>query len=202
MKNVLTTLCIAASLGGFSQNIGINTTGAAPDNSALLDISVSGMVGTKRGLLIPRMTTAERNLIPAPAPGLIVLDSTTWCVSVFTGTVWVDICPAATSVSGCSPGMVDFGTFCIETALRPQTDLATAINTCRNLVPSARICNWTEWSSACLTLTIPSMGDNWEWSDGVAQAGNFPVIGGGACFLSAFSPDSTPRYFRCCRPKQ
>ena len=40
--------------------------GAAPNPSAMLDIDASALVGTKRGLLIPRMTAAERIAIPAP----------------------------------------------------------------------------------------------------------------------------------------
>ncbi len=50
-----------------SQNIGINTTGANPDNSAMLDV-----VSTTKGMLIPRMTKAQRNLIGTPADGLFV----------------------------------------------------------------------------------------------------------------------------------
>ena len=36
----------------FSQNVGINSTGAAPDASAMLDVS-----STTKGFLMPRMTT-------------------------------------------------------------------------------------------------------------------------------------------------
>ena len=43
----------------YSQNVGINTNGAAPDASALLDIA-----STAGGLLIPRMTLAQRADIP------------------------------------------------------------------------------------------------------------------------------------------
>ena len=59
------------------QNIGINVNGAAPDPTALLDIDVSGITGTKRGLLIPRITSAERTAMSAlpPANGLLVYDT-------------------------------------------------------------------------------------------------------------------------------
>lgn len=58
------------SLKGHSQNIGINSTGATPDASSMLDI-----VSTTKGLLIPRMTTAQKNAITAPANGLLVFDT-------------------------------------------------------------------------------------------------------------------------------
>ena len=45
--------------------IGINTDGSQPDNSAMLDVKA-----TNRGLLIPRIPTASRDLIPSPATGL------------------------------------------------------------------------------------------------------------------------------------
>jgi hypothetical protein len=56
------------------QNIGISTNGATPNASALLDIDVSNLA-TKKGLLIPRMTAAEKtamNPLPAAAQGLII----------------------------------------------------------------------------------------------------------------------------------
>lgn len=80
-----TLLC---SLGAQAQNIGINVNGAAPHASALLDIDVSALAGTKRGLLIPRMTSVERSAIPAPATGLLVFDTTTNGFWYFNGTIW------------------------------------------------------------------------------------------------------------------
>ncbi len=47
--------------------VAINTDGSAPDNSAMLDIK-----SNNKGLLIPRMTAAERDAISNPAQGLMV----------------------------------------------------------------------------------------------------------------------------------
>jgi hypothetical protein len=46
---------------------GINSNGAPPDASAMLDI-----VSTTKGLLIPRMSEGQRTSIPSPATGLVV----------------------------------------------------------------------------------------------------------------------------------
>ncbi|HET6768220.1 MAG TPA: hypothetical protein VFH08_12495, partial [Chitinophagaceae bacterium] len=50
-----------------AQNVAVNTDGSAAHTSALLDIK-----STSKGMLIPRMTTAQRTLIASPATGLLV----------------------------------------------------------------------------------------------------------------------------------
>jgi hypothetical protein len=70
----LTYVLCFSTFNLFSQNIGINTTGATPNLSALLDISDSGAVDIK-GMLIPRVTYAQRtamNPLPQAAQGLVI----------------------------------------------------------------------------------------------------------------------------------
>lgn len=74
----LLPLCIT------SQNVAINATGAAPAASAMLDIT-----STTTGLLIPRMSSAQRVAIAAPATGLKVYDTTTGSFWYFNGVIWV-----------------------------------------------------------------------------------------------------------------
>ncbi len=67
-------------------NVGIGT--AVPDPSAVLEI-----LSTNQGLLIPRMTTAERLAIPAPANGLLVFDVTVNCIFYHViPNGWVSLC--------------------------------------------------------------------------------------------------------------
>src|SRR3954471_10160935 len=54
-----------------AQNVAINTDGSKADPNAIVDIKSSG-----KGLLIPRMTTAQRIRIPQTM-GLMVFDLTT-----------------------------------------------------------------------------------------------------------------------------
>ncbi len=58
------------SLRGYSQGVAINSSGAEPDPSSMLDISA-----TDKGILIPRMTMAERNAISSPQTGLLVFQT-------------------------------------------------------------------------------------------------------------------------------
>ena len=71
MKKIIICLIIFLQLQQLNaQNVGIGTT--TPDNSAALDVS-----STTKGMLIPRMTTAQRNAIPAAADGLLIYNTTT-----------------------------------------------------------------------------------------------------------------------------
>jgi hypothetical protein len=65
----------------FSQSVGIGTT--TPNTSAQLDIS-----STSKGILIPRMTTAQRDAIVNPANGLMIYNSTEKQYNLFNGTRW------------------------------------------------------------------------------------------------------------------
>lgn len=60
-------LIFAMNQGLMSQGIAINETGFPRDASSLLDIS-----STSKGILVPRMTQAQRNAIPNPANGLMI----------------------------------------------------------------------------------------------------------------------------------
>jgi hypothetical protein len=90
LTTLLTVNCLLFTVTA-QQNIGINATGAAPDPKALLDIDATGMA-TKGGLLIPRLTTVERNAITAPIPtSLLIYNTTTNCFEAWnqTATQWV-----------------------------------------------------------------------------------------------------------------
>ena len=72
-RSVIIAFLLLLSAVAFSQNVAINSTGTAANASSMLDIS-SGASNTL-GLLIPRMTNAQRTgivTLPAAAQGLVV----------------------------------------------------------------------------------------------------------------------------------
>ena len=66
---LITILQISLVLACRAQGISINNDGSSPNPSAMLDIK-----STSKGLLLPRLTSAQRKAIVAPAAGLIVFD--------------------------------------------------------------------------------------------------------------------------------
>lgn len=67
-----------------AQNVGVGTT--TPDASAQLDIT-----STNKGLLPPRMTTAQRDAILNSANGLMIFNSTLQRLEIFTTYGWFGI---------------------------------------------------------------------------------------------------------------
>jgi trimeric autotransporter adhesin len=90
MKNtsaLVFLICLA--LEAEAQNIGINTSGAAPHPSAILDVSVAASpTNDKKGILFPRVTQAERLLIAGPAEGLFVYQTDDDSFWYFDGVIW------------------------------------------------------------------------------------------------------------------
>ncbi|NVO21648.1 MAG: DUF1566 domain-containing protein [Bacteroidetes bacterium] len=66
MKNILCVVFLLFGMNLYSQ-VAINSEGSAPDNSAMLDIK-----SNTKGILVPRMTAAERDAIINPATGLMI----------------------------------------------------------------------------------------------------------------------------------
>ena len=85
---------------GFSQNVGINADGTAPDSSAMLDVK-----SNNKGFLLPRMTMALRDGISRPAEGLMVFCTdcgVNGAVSVYSNSQWRSYqdCITPTPVAG------------------------------------------------------------------------------------------------------
>lgn len=116
MKNLILSLtvvafCLLFSLYSTAQNVGINETGAAPDNSAMLDLK-----SDDKGFLITRVDTAN---IASPAFGLMTLAPEDSCLYMSNGTTsgkkWISIggvgsncsCSASSSLNNLSIPIFD-----------------------------------------------------------------------------------------------
>ncbi|MEX0995427.1 MAG: hypothetical protein WDZ45_00090 [Flavobacteriaceae bacterium] len=79
-KIALLLLANLLFISSFSQ-VGIGT--VSPDPSSMLEVS-----SDSRGILIPRMTTAQRDAISSPSEGLNIYNLTTKTTDVFSNGVW------------------------------------------------------------------------------------------------------------------
>ena len=82
MKKLLHLLFLTIGLNAFTQ-VAINSDNSSPDPSSMLDVK-----STDKGMLVPRMTTAQRTAISTPANGLLVFDSTTGTFWFFNSGSW------------------------------------------------------------------------------------------------------------------
>jgi uncharacterized protein (TIGR02145 family) len=107
MKNLFKSCFIAtlslllSNFNSSAQSVGINSTGAAPAPSALLDLS-----STNKGFLITRVDTAS---IATPAFGLMTLAPIDSCLYMFSGLNWISLggvgasCPCFCDTSSTTP---------------------------------------------------------------------------------------------------
>lgn len=74
------TLLLCVYLQTVNAQMGVNSTGAVPNAAAMLDVRSSD-----KGFLMPRMTTTQRNAMPAIADGLMIYNTTTAEIEVYRG---------------------------------------------------------------------------------------------------------------------
>jgi hypothetical protein len=93
MKKILFLLktIFIFSVAHAQQGVAINSDGSNPDNSAILDLKSTG-----KGLLIPRLTAAQKTAISTPAAGLLIYQTDgTAGFYYFNGSSWASLSSAA-----------------------------------------------------------------------------------------------------------
>jgi hypothetical protein len=96
----LALMCMCMALGAQAQRLGIGTT--SPHPSAVLEIA-----GTDGGILIPRMTAAERNGIAEPATGLMVYVTDPAGFWFFNGSSWTAVAASSGGGGGSTSSIAD-----------------------------------------------------------------------------------------------
>jgi hypothetical protein len=87
MRNSLLSLLFCCAFApAFAQSVAINTDGSTAHASAILDVK-----SINKGVLIPRMTTTQRNAIVSPATGLMIYNTSTNTFQFRNTTTWVNL---------------------------------------------------------------------------------------------------------------
>ena len=102
MKNIVTLLFFGLILSqGIAQNVGIGT--SSPNASAQLDVT-----STNSGFLPPRMTITQRDSILNPAIGLIVFNTISDRLEIFTSTGWVSLTTISANILSANSSPIEY----------------------------------------------------------------------------------------------
>jgi len=137
MKNLILffislAILLFITLVSYSQ-VAVNNDRSPPDSSAMLDVK-----STSQGLLFPRLFTVQRDAIQNPANGLMIYNTDTKIIEVFSGNTWENLDREKTSRVVCGVSTVDFGGVIYNTVMHNgrcwldrnlgATRVATALN--------------------------------------------------------------------------
>lgn len=111
-------------ISGATGNVGLNT--QTPDANALMDMNSS-----TKGLLIPRLTTAQRDAIPSKPDGLMIYNTDIHCLQYWNTTQWIGNCGNSNNgqgtISSCTSGTLS-GTYQAGTAMNSSNTVVLALN--------------------------------------------------------------------------
>jgi len=133
--------------------VGIGT--LTPNASSLLDVT-----STSKGILVPRMTKAQRDLIATPATGLLIYQlNATPGFYYYNGTAWT----AVSAAGGANKTLSNLQPTSITQSLNPSTDnirdLGTSLLRWNEVYSSKIISTSADTPSATITATNSFLGD-------------------------------------------
>ncbi len=85
-KIILLTMAMIFSVTELYCQVAVNSDGSTPDNSAMLDVQ-----STTKGMLVPRLTAAQRDAIASPATGLLVFVTDDNTFYYYSGSGWIKL---------------------------------------------------------------------------------------------------------------
>lgn len=93
MKNIYLSLSLSmAFIPSLTGQVKVGDNPNSIDGSAVFEVE-----STNKGVLIPRMTSAQRQAIASPAAGLQVYDTNANALYYYNGTNWVEVSPSSNS---------------------------------------------------------------------------------------------------------
>jgi len=168
---------------GRAQGTAINTSGNAAHGSAILDVT-----STDHGLLIPRMTTAQRDAIATacsctPAAGLIIYNTDCQAINYYNGAAWIAL---GNTGSVSTPGAI--------TGNQTPCQNATGITYSITSVTGATGYNWTVPTGASVATGqgTTSITVNFGTADGSVCVTAYNACGASSASCTAITLSSVP----------
>lgn len=134
-----------------AQSMGISSSAITPDPSSILEMRT-----TSKGLLIPRMTTAERDAITSPATGLMIFNSTSNKFNFFNGSSWTVLFSGTSglnSITGTSNRITIGGT-----AADPTVDISSSYAGQSSITTLGTVSTGV-WNGTLITSTYGGTGN-------------------------------------------
>jgi len=156
---------------------------------------------TDKGLLLPRMTTTQRDAISAssttPTAGLFVYNTSSNTFNVYNGTGWEDlgnchICGTPVTLNGTSYDMVQIGTQCwmaenLNDASHTAGDSSCYQNITANCTTHGRLSNWAAALDIAGSISGWRLPSDGEWTILANALGGASVAGGAVKGISSTS---------------
>ena len=179
-KKLLVSLIVLLIVGFSSntihaQSMGISSSPITADASSILEMRT-----TTKGMLIPRMTTTDRNTISLPATGLIIYNTLTNQFNYYDGTSWVVLTSGnsfVSSVSGTANRITIGGT-----SANPTIDIASNYAGQSSITTLGTIGTGT-WNGSLINPTYGGTGVN-NGSNTITLGGNLITSGANALTLT------------------
>ncbi len=154
IKFIITSYLLLTTYYFTQAQVGINEDNSQPDASALLDIK-----SNDKGILIPRMTTAQRTAINNPAEGLMVYDTDTKSFWYYSTTSWKEMNTSTlnelSDADGDTKVLVEKNTD--EDKIRFDINNREVLLSEENIINSPIITNANVGNSPNTTISVPSI---------------------------------------------
>jgi trimeric autotransporter adhesin len=124
-KCMIVGMLVVISMLSLNGQVAINTDGSIPNTSSMLDVS-----STSSGILIPRMTSVQRDAISSPITGLLIYQSdNTPGFYFYNGSSWVVVGADAININSLSDGLSDGNSLFLGVGSGENDDATTNYNT-------------------------------------------------------------------------
>lgn len=170
LRVALISLSLFLTKGLSAQNVGINDDNSTPDPNAMLDVK-----STSKGVLFPRMTTAQRNVLGSanPTEGMLVYDTDEKAYFFFVGGSWAEL-----AAGGTSGGSVPIGTV-LPYAGHVNDSIFDGKPAQVIAIPGYLLCNGAEIDSTDYPELARVIQDHWgNGADGNSETMNLPDLRG------------------------